>query len=375
MKIIIIALTVISQLTPLTLFAKQISLTSYNAGLASGYVPLVEERKVKIIETLKGHASDILCLQEIYNPDVDDFIAALKDKYPYYYNIPPKQVFTQRSPACGISDLFGHEKFISCVISTCRSEKGSDFTKCVTTRCREPFERLKNDNNDCAAALIAQVGKGMVESILTVLNPFSKVPLYPYDGSSGLLLFSRYPIETKKFLEFKDSTSFYRTALYTKLDIDGGDYHIACTHLTPDLGHTAPYTGHRKGWSEENAVQTIELIEFMKNEANGEPQILLGDFNHGAADESTHLIGELADSYPIWSKNGYRDPAVEQRVGCSWCADNTLIEKEHDKKNTLIDHIFLKDTHAKDIKSSVIFNTLYDKTNLSDHFGLYLLLN
>lgn len=371
---IIITLTVVGQLTPLTLFAKQASFTSYNAGLALGYVPLVGKRKTKIIETLKGHASDILCLQEVYNPDVDDFIVALKDKYPYYYNISPKQIFTQKSPACGISDLFGREKFISCVISTCRSEKGSDFTKCVTTGCHESFEKLKNDNTDCAAALIAQVGKGMVSSILTVLNPFDKAPLYPYDGSSGLLLLSKSPIKAKKSMEFKDSTSFYRTALYAKLDIDGSDYHIACTHLTPNLEHTAPYTGHRKGWGEENAAQTVELIEFMNKEAKGEPQILLGDFNHGVADESTRLIGELADSYPIWSKSGYRDPAVEQKVGCSWCADNTLIEKEHDKKNTLIDHIFIKDTHAKDIKSSVIFNALYDKANLSDHFGLYLLL-
>jgi endonuclease/exonuclease/phosphatase family metal-dependent hydrolase len=364
---------------------KTISIVSYNAGLAHTYVPLSNLRKPRIIKALRENSADVVCLEEVLQIDVPDFIESLKEVYPYFHHVETKQKYASRAPVCSPFDLFGSQKFVSCVISKCRKKSSDAFTNCVIGECREPFEKLKTENNDCAAALIAQVGAGIFKALLTVFNPFTEPGLFMYGGSTGLLLLSKHPLEKKFFLDFTDtSTSVARGVLYAQAKIYEKNYHLFCTHLTPDISHIIPYTGRYKNWSFENKSQAERIVAFANKNIGDEAQIIAGDFNHGKSNATVGRIGELEDNYPIWQKYGYIDPFEREDVKCSWCKENTLIENEKDKKNTLIDHIFFKNiNNLKNIKTKIIFDEIIQvtnnnnklSTNLSDHYGVNIELN
>ena len=195
------------------------------------------------------------------------------------------------------------------------------------------------------------------------------------------MLFSKYELKETHFLDFTDtSTSAARGVLYAKTEIHAQDYHLFCTHLTPDISHTLPYTGiHHSNWAEENLAQTQDLIDFTEDSAKDEPQLVAGDFNHGPGhSDASYRTSELEKHYNLWLTNDYLDPIDNNQ--CSWCKKNRLIEKEKDKVNKLIDHVFVKNVgNIIALESSIIFDELFQITdedgniislNLSDHFGV-----
>ena len=358
MKIIILLLFSLSTYA-------ELSVETFNTGLAHTYVPLAKERLPFIIDKIKTNQSDVICLQEVWRKkDRKKIVKRLKADYPHAFYSKIKQVRTKKSPACKIKNLFGDGRFVSCTLKNCGGKEGDDFTNCVLNTCGGPMERLKNENRMCANALLAQVGKSSFSAISQVLNPLRGASLFAYGGGDGLLVLSRKSFAKKEILDLSDiSTLNKRAALVVTLH--SGES-IACTHLTANLTSSVAYAGKFSSWKEENKKQIEKLVNFQKK--NTKETILTGDFN--CAFGNADLDPDWEDNCQIILDDGYDNKFVETSSKCTYCSSNTLVSD--DEKDILIDHIFTKNISILSQKRTrEEFIRINDKEeNLSDHFGL-----
>lgn len=358
------------------------TIETYNLGMAYGFVPLVKERKKPLINRLKNASADILCLQEVWtDEDVNDIKSELKSQYPYSYSVPRNQKYADKKPACSIGRLFGKGSAGRCMFKKCRGKKGDEFTQCILVDCKDSIENLKKKDLTCASAFFAQAGNGMLKGMMNILNPFKRVGLFAYEGSSGLVLLSKVPLKDTSFFEMKEfSTTNRRAALYAKANVKGQDSHILCTHLTAELSRSVPYTGTLSSWAEESQYQAAYLSDKLAQKAESEPQIFLGDFNCSYKNDELGIHAEAEGTCKVIADKGFDDFITTKNTECSYCSSNTL---NGSIKNVLLDHIFTKGISKEDSNIRVIYKEKVEveeedgrkiQTNLSDHYGIQLSL-
>ncbi len=349
--------------------------TTYNLGLAHGFVPLAKERLPYLADALATFPTDVLCLQEVWTEEDRQIITeALQSSFPYQFATPIENIKSDKRPVCLPGELLAEDKFVRCMLSHCFKLKGDEFTQCILQTCGTALDELKNENPQCATALMAQVGKSPLSALLTVLNPFARANLFAYEGSNGLMLLSKHPLEDISFLDMTDiSTLNRRGALIANVEINNHPYQVSCTHLTsrhPDV----PYTGNLEGWGEENKMQLTRLLEETSNTL---PAVLMGDFNCGLSSSQFALDAELENSCRLPLNHGFKDPLVESNPECTYCSEAINTLNKGTSKNELIDHIYIKGASA--FSSEVVFKekiTVQTEegdeqlTNLSDHFGV-----
>ncbi len=357
-----------------TLSSYSTELTTFNIGLAHTYVPYALERLPVIKQELRESNSDILCLQEVWrSDDRDSIIEALADEYPYQYFENIEQQFASKKPICKIRNLFGKNKFVTCTLKKCKDLEGDEFTRCVINKCQDSLNRLKNENRECAASLMAQVGKSSFKSIWAVINPFRRATMFSYGGGNGLLILSKKKISLAQTLDFSDiSTLNRRQALYASIEGVGG---VLCTHLTANLIDDAPYAGQFGSWDEENYEQSKRLMDFA-NSIEG-PAFIMGDFNTGVAGYDPlfdlEIFEEMAASYGLIESYGFENHYLSTNPGCTYCSINNI---NSTSESTLIDHILTKEVQV--VKSQRRFTSMHlieingeqKKLYPSDHFGI-----
>lgn len=354
-------------------FAQSLKATTFNVGLAHTFVPLAEERLEPLKKSLAQYDSDILCLQEVWRKkDQKALTEVLKDRYPYSFVTKIKNYRQGPRPTCRIKEIFGEGKFVSCMQKQCGDSEGDEFTDCIIERCGGALEDLKRNNRNCASALMAQVGKSPVASILTLLNPLWRAGLFAYKGSNGLMLFSKHPLKKKEYIDLKEiSTLNRRGALQARIEIDGKSLDVMCTHISADLTNTAPYTGPYQSWGQENAAQLKKLLDISRHSVL--PKVFMGDFNCGFEDPIASISPELSASCQQVLDAGFSDPLSTSARECTFCQDNFLNDGED--SSVAIDHIFLK--YLRPLRDEVVFKAPLllqtegglVKTNLSDHYG------
>ncbi len=348
---------------------------TYNVGLAYGYVDFARERRVELVRHLRESGVDLLCLQEVWSKEDQDYFAQ-ELGYPYVAYGLIEQDFVSSSPACHWSDLFGEQGILSCIWSKCRSQSGSNFTDCTLNQCADEFKWLAANHKECSQTLSAQVGVSPLISIFRMLNPFSRPGRFAYKGSTGLMLLSKVPFSKQESFDMRSlSTTTHRGALLAQVHDGQREIFIGCTHLTADLKNV-PYAGHHQSWELENVAQADALILKMDSFGASGPQLLMGDFNCGFLGRG--LDAEFEKSCNRFIQHGYLDSDVSVGVNCSFCSDNSLTKS---KTNVRIDHIFVKNLQgAKEFRSKVSMEQPIHleidgkpvSTYLSDHFGIRL---
>lgn len=368
-----------SLLFSLSINATEFTLTSYNLGLAHTFVPLAKERRPLIIEALKNESADVLCLQEVWTKkDQKKVIKSLKNQYPFVHISPTKQLHSAKRGVCKYNDLFGPEKFVSCMQTKCKGKTEDDLTSCIINDCRKPMDDLKDSNKVCAQALMAQVGKNKIIAILTLLNPLAKPGLFTYKGAIGTIILSKHPFIKKKtgFESWaKFSTTTQRGLLYATISKESKEVFVSCNHISANLESTVPYTGPFGSWADENLYQAQRTIDLANSIAPQSAQFISGDFN--CSFKSENVFGEFEKSCHKFPAQGYATPIAVGADQCTFCHENTLIA--NDQVNWLLDHIFTKNvkkalsTGVK-YKDTVILETKDGQveSNLSDHFGVTL---
>ncbi len=351
-----------------------LTVETWNVGLAHGFVDHARERLPGIVDAISKADADVLCIQEAWEPkDREALLDALRDTYPHAHLTAVEQKKASRAPVCKTGDLFGDDKFVSCMTGECGDLTGDEKTNCIIAHCGPRLEALKESKPECANALMAQVGKSSVSALWNVIRPWNKTGLYAYGGSDGLLMVSKQPLSDLREVDFTDIATLNRRRALVA-DVTAGDttVTVACTHLTADLSAIAPYPGAFDSWGAENRAQVDRLIDAIG--ADG-PAVLTGDFNCGMNDAALGLTGELEDSCRAIDSAGYADPAREVWPSCTWCKDNTLNAAGGEHTEALIDHVFVRgltpvdggvrytDTTSIRVKDGI------QKTSLSDHYG------
>jgi endonuclease/exonuclease/phosphatase family metal-dependent hydrolase len=354
---------------------------TWNVGLAHGFVDDATARLPAILESLNEADVDLICLQEVWAPaDRERIRDALNANYRYIHAPDVGQKKASTAPACKKDDIFGEDKFVSCLLGDCSGTSGDEKTNCIIDNCGPVLDALKTAKPECANALMAQVGKSSAVAMWNILRPIRKTGLYAYGGSDGLMLASKVPLTNRRIVDFSDiATLNRRRALVADVDVGGVPVTVACTHLTADLSTIAPYPGTFPSWGDENLAQVEQLLK----EVDGAPAtVLLGDFNCGPTVEALGLAGELEASCEAVTAAGYSDPAIEQWPGCTWCQDNTLnASGKAEHYNALIDHIFLRNLHA--VQGGVSHDGVVQikakggprPSSLSDHYGYRITLS
>lgn len=360
--------------------ADGLSLLSYNLGLAYTFVPYAKERRDPLLETLAKSQADVICLQEVWKKsDREAIKKALSKSHPYFTDIDENQISTKHSPTCKYGQLFGEGKFGKCLVSDCLEKKGDAFTECVIDVCGPKLEILKKENQLCATALMSLVGKNVAVGILSLLNPLWGANLYAYDGSAGLVLLSKYPLENIGKVELQDiATINHRSAITAEINQNGKKHRLLCTHLTADLAPEIPYTGSFASWEAENRQQVKRILDQV-DKGDNTPLYLLGDFNCSLASKDGKVANQFHKSCLDFHARGFQDPAHSAQIGCTFCGENSLIGSE--SVSHTIDHIFVK--NAKVEKVEKVYTEKIEayteqgkiKTNLSDHFGVLIKTN
>lgn len=342
---------------------------TWNVGLAHGFVDHAEARAPAIWEAVAGSDADVVCLQEVWtDEDREAALETLADSHPYSWLTDTSQKKASKAPVCRRKDLFGEGKFVSCLTGSCGGLEGDALTNCVIEQCEPIMNQLKTDKPECANALMAQVGKSAPKALWTVVRPIRKAGVFAYEGSDGLVMVSKLPLENQGMVDFTDkSTLNRRRALFADVKTGDTTTRVYCTHLTADLDGIAPYPGPFSSWNEENLTQVNELIEHA-NAFDG-PAVLMGDFNCSLPDAESGVAGESDASCQAFLDAGYSDPIMDLHQ-CTYCETNSLVG-EDSGGDKLLDHAFIKGWEGKSGARA------YDQPvsleigehNLSDHFG------
>ena len=341
------------------------SLVTYNLGLAQNYVDYAEERVEHVVAAVAGLDAELVCLQEVWDADdIEAVIQGAKASFPHFY-VPETPEEGGTEPACSEEES---GPLLGCVTEHCA--EAENLADCALENCGTEFAAV---SSPCSSCLVANIAKPLEEIFV---NCAEGSAMYTYAGHSGLVLLSAAPLVAAEH-KILDSCIVRRVAIYARIDKEGEPLHAFCTHLTAGLD--VEYPGEFGSYSEEQAHQIDQLLEYMGEKAVDGGAVLLGDMNTGPA-LPPDMEGNRVENFQKFVDAGLVSPYLNQDAPvCTWCVSNTLIGE--DDKDNVIDHIFFLhlDDVAATLQAERIFTELVEiqvegegkETNLSDHFGVW----
>ncbi|MEZ4237456.1 MAG: endonuclease/exonuclease/phosphatase family protein [Myxococcota bacterium] len=342
-----------------------VTVATYNAGLAVGFVPGAESRTPLVADAVAGIDADVVCLQEVWLPEqVAAVEAATSSVFPSQY-APAAQQSSDASCAPGQLD-----SLVGCIADSCGDACVDEVVDCVFGSCPFQFVGLPQDCMRCA---MANVG----EDPEVVASSCEDAPVeFAYGGSFGTVLLSKRPLENVTEHVFSSTTN-RRSVISAEVDFDGKRATVMCTHLTA-VFDTIPYPRTPGSWAEEQLAQ-VEELNAMAAAIDG-PVVLLGDLNTGVSGDG--VKAEAPESLNALLAAGWDDPYRSLDGRCTFCSTNPLIVGADDDDNRLIDHVLLQGEVEATGATRILDQTVsaescaYDLSTsaLSDHYGVSVTL-
>jgi len=343
--------------------SEDFSVISFNAGLATGFVPAAAERTQPVADALADTDADIICLQEVWSPDQ---VQAVKDTtskaFPHSFFPDPAQL-TLPEPACADGEL---DSLLTCMEASCTDICTDDIPGCLLSNCALPFLSLGDDCNRCTQANVGATPSEIAEVCET------ETVEYAYDGSYGTGILSKHPILSTEELVF-ESTTNRRSLIHAVVDLPGGAADVYCTHLTAIFA-LIPYPRPEGSWAEEQRIQVEELVDYVNQNSTHDTVVVLGDMNNGP--EVGNSLAEYPEHYALFDGLDMANPYVDAAGDCTFCSSNNLLSSDSDDDNRLIDHVFAKGYETA--TASRVYDEPMDTEscgeaipgNLSDHYGV-----
>ncbi len=348
--------------------AATLRLTTWNAGLADGFVPYTPERRPLAIAAIAAIDADVVCLQEVWqDADVDAVIDGAAATFPHTYHVATNDdASVGLPPACTPGEA-GPLKV--CVEAGCSA--APDLADCALSKCGPEFQATSLGCQTCMAANIA----------LTIPEIFQACALgssqFTFAGRNGLILLSRTPLK-QPTMTVLESFLVKRAVISAQVDTPAGALPVLCTHLSAGLAQVK-YAGKAASWEAEQAEQVVAVRALVASVADADGRaVVMGDTNSGPA-IAPDIDGEAEANYVQLVGSDLVDPWVAQADRtCTWCADNPLTG--YPKGGTLIDHVLLRGgaklatnataTRILDGPIEVEHDGAKVTVRLSDHYGV-----
>lgn len=354
------------------------SFTTYNAGLAHGFVEHATARTQPLAEAVADLDTDVLCMQEVWLYDdgdewssgqIDAIVETSEESFPHhYYEVTEGD--DEDLAHCNDDDT---EPTESCVAEQCAEESDDELAGCALGECGDEYNALSSDCQKCVATNIG----GGIDEIIDACTGDVGGSAYSYGGHNGLLMLSKHELSDTEFTSL-ESTLVQRAVTHATVDLpDFGEADLYCTHLQADLTSSLEYPegGEHSSYEEEQAAQIDDLNAYIEDTAQTDNVVLMGDMNTGPA------IGDLsaafADNYAKFSDAGFENAYLNQSdPSCTYCGENTLNGGDG---QVAIDHVLFDfgvdvDVAATerilDQAQTISTDDGDQELHLSDHYGV-----
>lgn len=350
----------------------ELSLVSFNAALGVGLAPHLEQRLEAIEASLSSLDADLVCLQEVWQPEnVERLERALSETFPYAHRS------VRATPSGGALCTPSEAELLSnCLADNCGDVEREGLPLCAIGNCAAAFTQVSMSCQQCIAA---NQSASDIEN-LTQICAAAEAGAASYADQTGLLILSRLPLEAPSYFAFESSLGD-RGLLSARVHTDFmGDVDLHCTHLAATLADV-PYTGQYGSWQGERLRQIDQMLEQTDAiRADGRAAILLGDMNCGP--ETPLARSASPDAFARLVAAGFVDPYAEFDGRCTFCENNPLNGLVTDpEEGALIDHVLFSTDQSPSFAATRVFDDVIPiavdgasiETAHSDHYGVQVL--
>jgi endonuclease/exonuclease/phosphatase family metal-dependent hydrolase len=352
----------------------ELTLVSFNAALGVGLAPYAEQRLDAIERDLPELGADVVCLQEVWQPEnIERITTALASRYPHSLRS------VRAAAGAGMSCTTSEAALLSsCLSDNCADVEADGLPLCAIASCAEPFTQVSMGCQQCIAANQSAMD---IEN-LAALCAADDGAAAAYRDQSGLVILSRHPLEDIGYQPFESSLGdrgLLSGRLHTAFM---GDVDVHCTHLAATLSEV-PYTGPYGSWQGERLRQIEQMLARVAGTrpAAGSA-LLLGDMNCGP---STALAEAASpDAYLQIADAGFEDPYVDADGRCTFCQNNPLNGLVTDPdEGALLDHVLVSAPEMPTASAMRVLDEVisFDSgdgpvdTAHSDHYGVLVRLS
>ena len=183
-----------------------LSVATYNAGLAMGFVDYGPEREPLIGPALTGIDVDVICLQEVWDlASINAVLEGAKTVFPHHYYEITDSGVVEEEPACTAE---GTQDLKNCVLEKCAGIEPSTLGSCALDFCAVEFGSVQP--KECVNCLGANIGLAtqaatVDEAIGLIIGACleSAGGGFAYEGRNGVMILSRHPLVNKEYLRFE----------------------------------------------------------------------------------------------------------------------------------------------------------------------------
>jgi endonuclease/exonuclease/phosphatase family metal-dependent hydrolase len=359
--------------------AHSLSLATLNTAIGVGLAPYAPQRLEAIIGDLPVLGADVLCLQELWQPDdMERLTLALAGDYPYSHRAVQATGGTA-SVACTNAEA---SSLLSCLNEHCAAVETAGLPLCAIASCADAFSVVAMS---CQQCVIANQGADDVEHLLQICSA-GDGEAASYQDQNGLLLLSKLPLAEPDFLRLESSLGD-RGVLSARIDTGlAGSARVYCTHLAATLGEVS-YAGPYGSWQGERVEQIGRWLDWVgETRGSEEVAVLMGDLNCGPETELAHSASP--DAYARFVDAGFEDPYADDDGRCTFCGSNPLNAAAGDPdEGALIDHILFSGLSSRSSSLPRTVARVLDQpieieagggsvlTAHSDHYGVQVTLS
>jgi endonuclease/exonuclease/phosphatase family metal-dependent hydrolase len=355
------------------------SFTTYNVGLARGFVDYASDRTQPVADAVAQLDTDVVCMQEAWlyqdnqmewnTGQIDAIVNASADTFPHSY-LEVTESTGEDLATCNNDDT---EPMEACVAANCGDVSNDNLATCALGNCGTEFNALSGDCQECISVNLG----GSIDQIIGACTGDVGGSAYSYGGHNGLLMLSKHEMTNTEYISL-DSAVVQRAVLHATVDIpDFGAADVYCTHLQADLSDSLPYPegGDFASYEEEQAAQIDAINAYIDETAETDNVVLLGDMNTGPA--TGGLSASFPDNYAKFTEAGFSNAYLDQDdPQCTYCGSNSLNEGDAE---LAIDHVLADFATAVGVAGTerVLDETQSISTadgdmelHLSDHYGV-----
>jgi len=315
--------------------ANSLSLATLNTAIGVGLAPYAPQRLDAIIDDLRGLGADVLCLQELWQPDdMGRLTFALRRDYPYTQRA-VQATGGAASAACTNAEA---DSLLGCLNEHCAGVDQAGLPLCAIASCADVFTAV---SMSCQQCVVANQGAADVEHLVQICSA-ADGEAASYQDQNGLLLLSKLPLEESDFLRLESSLGD-RGVLSARIATGvAGSLRVYCTHLAATLSEV-PYTGPYGSWQGERVEQIERWLDWVgETRGSADVAVLMGDLNCGPETAQAHSASP--DAYARFVDAGFEDPYADDDGRCTFCGSNPLNSAVGDPdEGALIDHILFSE--------------------------------